>query len=71
MISNNRLQAMIADYRSGLSLRQCAAKYGCSMQNIHQIIKVHAPNIMREPHNTQNQLHKVAGPVVPRLPIEP
>ena len=37
-------------YRSGLNLRQVAKRMGCSMQNIHLIIKSYYPSEMRKPH---------------------
>jgi len=41
---------IIAKYRSGLTLRECAEWFGCSMQNIHNIVRRHARHLMRPPH---------------------
>lgn len=37
-------------YKQGLTLKQIAYRLGCSMQNVHQIIKRYKPDMMREPH---------------------
>lgn len=37
-------------YKSGLTLRQVAVRIGCSMQNVHQIIKKYEPHIMKQPY---------------------
>lgn len=41
---------IIAAYKSGLTLRQVAAKFGLTMQRIHQIVAEDAPYLMRRPH---------------------
>lgn len=48
-------QQMMADYLSGASLRECAARYGVSMQACHRIIKLKKPRIMRKPHVWQKR----------------
>jgi DNA-directed RNA polymerase specialized sigma subunit len=46
-----RNQEVIRAYKAGLTLRQCAERFGVSMQRIHQIIEKYAPHLMRAPYN--------------------
>lgn len=41
---------IVAAYRSGLTLREVAEYFGLTFQRIHQIIRKHAPKLMREPY---------------------
>lgn len=43
-------QAVLAHYLNGASLRDCAKKFGVSMQRCHQIVRAMAPVLMRKPH---------------------
>lgn len=45
-----RDRSLVQHYRDGLTLRECAAKFGLSMQRVHQIILRDAPELMRAPH---------------------
>lgn len=42
-------QAVLAYYLNGASLRDCAKKFGVSMQRCHQIVRARAPVLMRKP----------------------
>lgn len=44
-----RTQEMVADYIGGMSLRKVGAKYGCSMQRVHEVVRRIAPQAMRAP----------------------
>lgn len=52
---------IIGHYRSGLTLRECAALFGVSMQRIHQIIQKFSPNIMRPPHVVPKRRRRTKG----------
>lgn len=38
---------MIADYKSGMTLREVAARHGCTMQWVHHVIRRRKHNLMR------------------------
>lgn len=42
-----RSRRVVALYRQGLSIREVAAKEGCTFQRVHQIICRDAPQLMR------------------------
>jgi len=50
-----RKARIIASYRRGLTLRQCAGQIGVSMQYVHQIISKYAPELMRAAHDRRSR----------------
>lgn len=45
-----RDRLIVAHYRSGLTLRECAALFAISLQRVHKIVRRDAPCLMREPY---------------------
>ena len=48
--------AVLKFYKTGHSLAECAERFECSKQAIHQMIRRHAPQLMRPPHTWKPKL---------------
>jgi len=45
-----RNRKIIVHYRAGFTLRECAERFGITMQRVHQIIRILHPRLMRPPY---------------------